>query len=410
MSGTKLLLLFLFVAFTKCFAQNVNTKNGDFYVSYTDAEFKDHPLGFEISRSYHSRAVEKGWFGMGWGSNYESRLHTVPGGGIIVYSWGKIGFEMFKPMQWDMQGITKAVNKMATIAQQKLDVQTPQEIAGFKNKLINDEDERIKYWLRYLEEGLVEEIKITAGNRLAAVTGGTYYIQVLDKGYKIPVNEGHTRFFDSTGRLQKLVNQKSDEITFSYDEDGYPSVIRDNLNNALSFTFDDEGLIRNIVQKQANGKTGTSFYTYDPNTQTLLSSRDIEANYYQYEWDPDFYLTRIVYTEGTDTKITYDANGLATSVKRKDGSKTVYTYPTPSSKEYGTTTTDFDSLGNKTKSNSEWFVLKTDDLGKDWIYKKIIVNNDDSVTIISDERFQLPDTVYLNKGNIILTDMTTKEI
>jgi hypothetical protein len=42
--------------------------------------------------------------------------------------------------------------------------------------------------------------------------------------------------------------------------------------------------------------------------------------------------------------------------------------------------------------------LKTDDLGKDWIYKKIIVNNDDSVTIISDERFQLPDTVYLNKG------------
>ena len=408
MLSKNFLWLLLQVFCIKCFSQGVNTKSGNFYISYSDMEFKEHPLDFQITRSYNSKAVEKGWFGMGWGSNYESRLYVIPGGGIVVYSWRKTAFEIFKPIQWNKQEIMNAVNKIAAIAQQKLVIKTPQEISKFKNKLLEDEDERINYWLTYLEEGLVEDLKIPAGSRLSPVVGGTSYVQVLDKGFKIQVQEGHTWFFDSKGRLEKLSNDKGDEIAFSYNEDGYPFMIRDNLKNTISLTFHEDGLVRHMIRTLANGKKDTSFYTYDHHTQTLLSSRDIENNYYEYQWDNDFYLIRVRYTDGSDTKISYDDNGLATSLKRKNGSKTLYTYPTLSHSEYGTTTTDFDSAGNQIKSYAEWYVIKTDDVGKEWEYKKIIVKNNDSVTYINSERFGLADTVYLNKGKFYTYQYDTR--
>ena len=50
----------------------VNLKNGNFYVTYCDINVPGGGHDLKINRTYNSRSIEKGYFGLGWGSNIET--------------------------------------------------------------------------------------------------------------------------------------------------------------------------------------------------------------------------------------------------------------------------------------------------------------------------------------------------
>jgi hypothetical protein len=65
------LLLLCFLMPSLSFA-GVNLKNGNFYISYTDIIVPGGGMDLEITRTNNSKSTEKGWFGFGWGSDFET--------------------------------------------------------------------------------------------------------------------------------------------------------------------------------------------------------------------------------------------------------------------------------------------------------------------------------------------------
>lgn len=378
------------------YAQTVSS-NGNFAISYTDVAFEDS-TPFEITRIYNSRSTEKGWFGMGWGGPYESYLLPVPGGGVVVYYWRTGTKLVFRPNQWNNLDIASSVDKMVGIATKKLIVKTPEEILKLKNRLLENEDVRLTYWAQYVQEGLLPAIYIPENTRLASTTAGYSYVLVTKEGYTFPQENGSTWFFDRQGRFLKMTDAQGNFISFSYSKTSFPDSIQDNAGNKVRLHFNTHHFVQRIESISKDGKKDTSFYTYDEVAGTLLSSKDIGGNLYRYEWDNNYNLVKILYTDGSVMQMTYDDNNFTTSLKKRNGSRTEYGYPQNSADDYGNTITYYDSLGNKTRRLSNWYVMKTNEIGKRWQYKWMIVENDDSTTYIKNERFGMADTVYRNKG------------
>ena len=68
----------------------VNLKNGNYYITYTDIILTGrHDL--EIERTYNSRSGSAGLFGLGWGSDYETRLDVQGDGTVVVQENGSGG-------------------------------------------------------------------------------------------------------------------------------------------------------------------------------------------------------------------------------------------------------------------------------------------------------------------------------
>ena len=64
-----LFLLFALIA-------GVNIKNGNYYVTYKDIVVPGGGKDLEISRTYNSTITRVGWFGVGWASEFETRLEA----------------------------------------------------------------------------------------------------------------------------------------------------------------------------------------------------------------------------------------------------------------------------------------------------------------------------------------------
>ena len=75
----------------------VNLKNGNFYISYTDIVVPGGGKKLEITRTYNSKSTEVGWFGFGWGSEFETRLEVSADGSIIVHEHGSGSKTRFTP-------------------------------------------------------------------------------------------------------------------------------------------------------------------------------------------------------------------------------------------------------------------------------------------------------------------------
>ena len=91
----KLLILMSFL--TSSAFGGVNLKNGNFYISYGDISVPGTGKKLEIIRTYNSKSTEKGWFGFGWGSVYETKLVPSADGCAVIHEHGAGGKTRFCP-------------------------------------------------------------------------------------------------------------------------------------------------------------------------------------------------------------------------------------------------------------------------------------------------------------------------
>ena len=96
------LLLFVLSLLMSQFAfGGVNLKNGNWHISYSDILVPGAGEDLEIIRNYNSKAIDVGWFGLGWGSTYETYLVPSADGSVIIQENGVGALTRFRSKNID---------------------------------------------------------------------------------------------------------------------------------------------------------------------------------------------------------------------------------------------------------------------------------------------------------------------
>ncbi|EQC50916.1 DUF6531 domain-containing protein [Bacteriovorax sp. DB6_IX] len=139
----KLVLFALIASGTQA---GVNLKNGNFYITYTDIVVPGGGHDLIIERTYNSRSPEKGWFGYGWGSDYETYLNVSADGSVVVHENGSGAMTRFTPKQ--AVNPEAAAKKIVEAMRKKTSVSS-QVANSLIKKLKNDAELRQAYAKRF---------------------------------------------------------------------------------------------------------------------------------------------------------------------------------------------------------------------------------------------------------------------
>lgn len=386
----------------------VNTKNGNFYISYTDinqrsdAKSGEHELG--LTRTYNSKASGIGWFGFGWGTPYEARLMVMPDGSVVAQENGGSGQESYYPPQngGDLRaGVDRIV--AAVIEREQLN---PEAAETLRKKLLANEDLRRTHVTKY---GIKSQLPV--GGEVQVSSCNT--ITRLNDEYRRTQCGDSTDYFDLDGRL---IRKELDDYKVNIHYAGkYPNKIEDSLGQKILLTWTMAG---HISVAQTDKAALVITYTYDERDNLLLSN-EIGGNFYKYAYDINHNMTRIGYIDQTHMDMTYDDKSLVTSVTNTDGTKYSYAYrtdPDNPSSHYWTVTTRT-APGEEPSSQEEEYLLTTDAAGVERLSGLTRTNGERKQDIIWDEkgrvkRIQKPSggfTEYtyhplLNKISAVLTE------
>ena len=94
-----LVVALIFTLIAPAVFADVNHKNGNFYISYTDLVVPHGDKSLKIVRTYNSKSTVVGIFGFGWGSDFETYLVEQSDGSIVVYENGAGARTIFSPIR-----------------------------------------------------------------------------------------------------------------------------------------------------------------------------------------------------------------------------------------------------------------------------------------------------------------------
>lgn len=346
----------------------VNLKNGNFHITYTDLV---RPGGITIERTYNSRSPDIGLFGFGWGSDYETYLEVNGDGSITVRENGSGATRRYSSAVTDAEAISRSVDTIVlamTEAGQLISAQQKQE---FASKMMQDAELRDAYWKSLVKQGKVAAVTLPVGmvlttsrdNNQIIVTAfgfirkqGTDSVQRYNKqGLLLRTSRLDGTFVDiqrnSAGHMRRLSNQLGEQVFVETNADG----------KVLSLTA-------------ANGEA--TRYHYQNNN--LVRASDTGGNSYQYEYDNNHNLTRIVYTDRDDMVIEYsEKNQFVTRIVQSDGDEVMYEYFNDDladtephkygriTERYGTRVITNDGRGRQ-RVNTYRYTISLNNLGVSW--------------------------------------------
>jgi YD repeat-containing protein len=231
------------------------------------------------------------------------------------------------------------------------------------------------------------------------------------EGYVRRFDNGQVHTFNNDGRLTRIADRNGNFVNIAHDKAGHISVMQDNLNRRMTFTFNSAGKVEKVVGEA--GKTCTYKYTGNE----LVSSRDADGVVYEYKYDTKgrHNLVQITYSDKTNLQVGYNdvtRNETVKWVKERDGSVTEYEYggEGPGGLHYFTSVKTRGADGKDvTKSRYEyWEKAKLD--GERYTYKLLSEVDNDKTETIYNECCGLPLEIshngekttfeYDNKGHV----------
>lgn len=405
MKVLKNILVFSFVALFAMSAQaNVSLRNGNFFIGYSDISY---PGGFEtkIERVYNSKTPYNGWFGWGWGSEYEVYLSISADGSVLVHEYGGGAQNRFNPANFSAQELDQAVNTIATAAQKSGVIGSADQLTSYKAKLKGDATFRNDEWQKLKSQGKVAARVLPVGTKLTSNRFSFQMIQVVANGYQRVYDSGKVETFDSAGRLSKIQDRNGHFIQITRTKDGLIEKIVDNFNRKIFFTFNKKRKIEKLQGE--NNKTVS--YQYNDQDE-LVYSKDADGNVYTYGYTKDrrHNLIEVGYSDKSKMLISYYGKDLfenVKSVKDRDGTLTEYTY--------GKVGNDAKSLkvgvavkgsDGKTISSSQYeYVFKTKATGEEWTQKMVTTVDGDRTETVYDEKLGLPSHIKRGKEETTFT-------
>ena len=370
----------------------VNLKNGNFYTAFVDIVVPGGGEDLEITRTYNSKATEKGWFGFGWGSTYETYLTVSADGSAVIHENGTGANTRFTPKkavdpEAAANKIIEAMRKKQTITEKVANDQ--------REKLINNAELRQLYARRF---GVSS--KLAVGTILHSNDRGIQQLEKTKDGYIRLFNDGKKHTFDNSGKLTTISDKNGYKVVLTY-ENGNVKHIKDSQAKQLFFDWYPDGKVKHIW------KTGTKKTFYEYEGDNLVKSTDIESNVYTYTYDSNHNLMEVGYSDGKKMLIEYGKgkmNGLVTMVTEKDGEYTKYLYdsnPKNPDLHYWTIVTKKDVVTGKEQSNRYEYEIKTRPDGSPYTYRILTEVNGLKTETIYSECCSMP--LKITRGKHVTT-------
>ena len=245
----------------------VSLNNGDFYITYEDIALDAQGQVLAVTRTYNSLASNQGWFGVGWGTPFETRLTVLADGSIDVQRLGSASIAHFR----------------AT--------------------------------------GEAGKWRLAAGAPMDAARCVASAVERSGEGFRQTNCAGEADDFDADGRL--LRHRDADGYGYQLHYQGArPDTVTDTLGRQLRFDWTANGLLAAV--RSADG--GTS-YRYDADNN-LVHAVDANGLTYDYAYDRHHNLTRITYIDNSSMRIDYvsGSSGRVAAVVERSGRATRYAY------------------------------------------------------------------------------------
>ena len=391
--------LLLQILVTLSATAGVNIKSGNFYISYTDHDLVRFN-GIDIMRTYNSKSSEKGLFGIGWGSEIETRLYVIGDGNILIKEYGAGTGNQFSPVETNETRITECINQLVQAALQNEDIENnPVDINRFRREMRNNLETRFRKWLLYAELGLLKQPVLNENEKWESQDLGYQQLFKIKNGFKRIQDDGSYDLFNQFGLFTG--RYKADgrlQYSISYDANKHIAVLKDKGNNSFLFTTDKEGKVRSIKSRQ-----GTSYYWY--RGLALVKTKDIANNIYVHEYDSSYNMTAIRYSNGTSMLMEYDPSTFfCIKVTEPNGNSTEYEYKTffdaegnVNDNHYATLVLSKKKGTAKTDSAYYEYEIKDKPDGSSYLYHFIYKQNSDVFEEINNEQCEMPD--YVIKSN-----------
>ena len=383
MRAMKLLILLLLLP-SMAFA-GVNLKNGNFYISYTDIIVPGGGMDLEITRTNNSKSTEKGWFGFGWGSDFETYVTVSADGSVVVHENGSGALTRFVPKTAVDAGkaaknIVAAIRKRGSISD---------KVAGdLLEKLKNDAELRQAYARKYNVAA-----KIADGTELFSNMRGLQRIVKKKDGFVRVFNDGKKEYFNKDGKLAKISNKNGYSVSLNYAKGNLKS-IKDSQAKQLFFEWYPDGKVKHIYS------AGDKKTHYKYRGDDLVESKDVAGNVFKYGYDGNHNMTSVGYTDGSSLKISYTPKTqFVEEVVSRNGESTKYKYesnPKNPEHHYWTTVTKKSPSGKVSKSRYE-YEIKTRPDGSQYTYRIATEINGIGTETIYSECCSLP--LKITRGN-----------
>lgn len=333
MSPNKLHSFFIFKALivTLCIAiycniasAGVNVKNGNYYVTYVDLESSDSSL-LNISRTYNSKSVYRGWFGFGWGSFFETRLYTSPDGSLFINENGSGRRLNFTALSgYDSSAAKENLDRLIKIYQGKLGKSVkPANI----NKLKISLEFRQNNWVQYLHDSYIDEKPFSVGEVWQSSTSADMIVKTETGFIRQQAFEG-AQYFDEYGYLIRVEPEDKPTVYIEYYESEpsinkkLPRLIKDSEQRFLAFFY---GINSTITQVVTNEKKKV-WYEYD-SRGALIKSIDAKNAETLFAYDKHFNLLSIINDDGASSEMEYeDETFFVTKVANRYGKVQTFEY------------------------------------------------------------------------------------
>ncbi|RYY45276.1 MAG: hypothetical protein EOO06_16765 [Chitinophagaceae bacterium] len=342
----KTLLLICFSFFAASGLAGVEPRNGVFYISYTDFEFKGTPA--EITRSYNSNNTHTGLFGYGWRSFIETKITAFPDGTLTLAWWGGGMGDYYEPAVVNRKGLYNMVNAIVEqlIKTGKLN-NDPVAIAEKKSYYLTNNKQRAEKYIELQRDKLVPVYIPSPSaqqwtldvNQTISWNGKNFTAKSWSDSYR----------FDNTGNMI-LVNDRLYKMALEYKK-GHLSKIVVNDSDVCWVHLNDKGQVAKLI---AAGKAAAYSATYEyDSASNLVFSKDAGENVYRFDYDSYHNLVSIRYSDSSSMQIRYDASSnRVIKLVERNNAFVQYQYPyfyTAEGKinydHYATRIQQFDSLG-----------------------------------------------------------------
>ncbi len=384
-----ILVTLLIAVFTTPLHANVSLKNGNFFIGYTDFVY---PGGMEpkAERVYNSKSSHNGYFGFGWGSDYEVFLKVSADGSVVVYENGGGAQNRFSSPNLNSSEIAKGVDAI---------LEAKKKIGGLSSAQMEMETQRLKTdaryrndeWQRLFDKNLVQPRKLAEGTALKSNKFSYQTMKKIKTGYMRTFENGQIQTFDENGRLTRWADKNNNFINLGYDKQGFLSYIQDNFNRRMNITMNSRGKIEKVVGDK--GQTAAYKYSGDE----LSYSKDTDGNIYEYKYSSNnrHNLVEIKYTDSTTLQLGYHEMNKCENVKwvkDRDGAVTQYDYTGDCNGglEHSTMTITKGSDGKEVSKSSYTYIERARSDGERYTYKLGTEIDGDKTETIYNECCGLP--------------------
>lgn len=357
----------------------VNLKNGNFYISYTDLNVPGGGKKLDITRTYNSRATETGWFGFGWGSDYETKLELSADGSVVIHENGSGGKTRFTPQsKVDAEAAAKKIVEAMRKRTQLNEATAKQLVAKLKNNAELRHDYAVNFKV---------QTSLSKGTKLYSSERGKQSMTVLADGYKREYSDGRYEIFNKDGNLVKQGDKSGYFVALEWKGKKLEH-LKDSQGKQIYFDWFASGRVK-AVWSAGDDKVE---YKYD-DKGNLIYSKDVQNNVYKFAYDASHNMTQITYSDKSTMKVDYEKKTLfVEKITSRTGEETKYVYGSDDKapEDHYWTEVTKKGFNGKAISNKYEYEIKTRPDGSRYTYRIVTEINGIKTETIYSECCSLP--------------------